>query len=543
MKKPWQFTSLNELRKRARRNRTELVALLFILGIATFFRFWRLGATQYFTYDQARDFLIIKRIIVDHKLTLIGPSVLIPGVYRPPFYYYSLAPFLFIFKFSPLGADVYTALLGVGAVFVFYLLSREFFNKATACFSSLVFATLPMIVITSRHAWNPNTIYLFSLLLIFFIWRFIKENRWPWFYGALAAFSWSLSLHYNFLVFFPLLFFIFIWKIRKAQRAFFKIFFSFVALAVFVFPLFLFELRHGFLISTNMLKFIRQQGEASLFVDRFLRFFIDVFKMPFILFIGHLIPGVKSVKPSHIVLFDELSIFNLKLSLGQQFYFCFCVLITFLIFVAGIVVLVFKKLLPDKKAVFLIFSSLVLGATVRIIIPSKSFYFYIYSFLFPVVLFLLVNLFYVLMRRKEGIAAVLMIVIIFLFFGTKELKNLQPSERSEHFFQEAVEVIASDYFKDKSVNYAVAVNNADPNRWDHNALEYRYFLEAYHSLPKSDWEAIDYQQAEVLYLIDEGNLPDPLGLRGMEMEAFKPTQVEKTWQLSNGDKVYKLVKD
>jgi len=119
-------------------NRKEIVFIVLLLIVAAFFRFWHLGITQFITYDQARDFLIIKRMLVDHKLTLVGPTVLIPGVYLPPFYYYSLAPFLMLFRFHPLGADVYTALLGLGAIFIFYLLCREIFDKLTAALSSLV---------------------------------------------------------------------------------------------------------------------------------------------------------------------------------------------------------------------------------------------------------------------------------------------------------------------------------------------------------------------------------------------------------------------
>lgn len=541
MKRYWQFTSLSELKKRARRNRVELITLLFILGLAAFFRLWRLEETQYFTYDQARDFLIVKRIIVDHKLTLIGPTVLIPGVYLPPFYYYSLIPALFIFNFHLLGPDIYTALLGVGAVFVFYLLSKELFGKLVASLTSLVFATLPMLVITSRHAWNPNTTYLFSLLFIFFIWKFLKEKRWLWLYGASAVLGWGLNLHYSMVILFPFLFFAFAWNAKKSYDFPLKPLFSLLILILFLSPLFLFELRHGFSISKNILTFLHQQsGESQTFISRFSRVLVDVFKMPFVLLVGHLIPGVESVEPSHIVLFDQLPIFSLKLSPWQDFYFWFSLLITALIFVAGVTAIVFQK---DKKGLFLVFSWLVLGTAIRLIIPPGSFYFYTYVFLFPAGILLLANLIYILTKWRRGLVITLIIIIVFLVFGLRELFSFPISQRGENYFQEATTVIANDYFSQEPFDYAVAANNVDPQRWDHNGLEYRYFLESFYSLPTSGWEVADYQRAEVLYLIDEGNLSDPLTLGGMEMESFKPTQVEKAWRLSNGDKVYKLVRD
>ncbi len=202
-------------------NKIELLFLFLIIVLAAFFRFWRLEDTQFLTYDQARDFIIIKRMIVDHKFTLVGTTVLIPGVYLPPFYYYSLAPFLFLFKLHVVGADVYTALLGTGAVFVFYLLVKNIFNKTTALLSSLVFAVLPLLVVTSRHAWNPNPTHFFSLLLIFFVWMFLKRKHWSWLYGAFAIFGLGLNFHLTIITFAPLLAGVFLWRVKK-QRNFFQ---------------------------------------------------------------------------------------------------------------------------------------------------------------------------------------------------------------------------------------------------------------------------------------------------------------------------------
>ena len=533
---------MKKLFKNIKLDRQEAIFLLIIVGTAAFFRFWHLAETQYLTYDQARDFLIIKRIIVDHRLTLLGTTVLIPGVYLPPFYYYSLIPFLVLFKFSPLGADVYTALLGVGTVLLFYLLTREFFNRLTAFLSSLIFATLPMIVVTSRHAWNPNTTFFYSLLFIFFVWRFLKEKRWLWFYSSVAVLSWGLSFHLGLIILAPLLLIVFLWAAKGSSKLVYKFFFSLVIFSLFLIPLFLFELRHGFLITSNILNFLGQQKSSQL-TNRLASFLIDFFKMPLVLFVGHLIPGVKSVNPSHIILFDQLSILKINLSWEQTLYFSFSALITVLIFVASLITLFTRKLLSDKRIIFLFLTFFVSGISIRFLVPPESFYFYIYTFLFPAVLLLLANLINLLLKKKEGRIVVLIMVAIFLYSGVKEFNSLQPSQRSERFFQEPAKIIADDYFENVLGSYVVAVNNADPERWDHNGLEYRYFLEAYFHLPRSGWEAVDYQQAETLYLIDEGNLSEPLKLRGMEMEAFKPQKIVRTWQLANGDKIYKLKKE
>jgi len=55
-------------------NKTELLFLALIIILASFLRFYKINELHFFTYDQARDDLIVKRILVDHKFTLLGPQ-------------------------------------------------------------------------------------------------------------------------------------------------------------------------------------------------------------------------------------------------------------------------------------------------------------------------------------------------------------------------------------------------------------------------------------------------------------------------------------
>jgi len=521
----------------------EILVLFFILAIAAFFRFWHLGITQFITYDQARDFLIIKRMLVDYKLTLVGPTVLIPGVYLPPFYYYSLAPFLMLFHFHPLGADFYTALLGLGAVFIFYLLAREIFGKLPAALGALVFAILPVVVSVSRHAWNPNTSHFFALLFVFFIFKFVKGKNWGWFYAACAIFSWSLNFHFSLLALTPLILIAFFFVVRKNKNLLLKLIISLFCLLVFVSPLFLFEIRHHFSITLNIFHFLssNEDGAVSLF-SRLGMSLKDIFRVPWFLFNGHLLNGVESVNPSSIVLLDKLPLFKIKASFVENFYQGLNFLIVLLILLMAIVSTVNKKIIKERIGFYLILAWFLFGIGLRLILPPTSFYYYQYNFLFPAVCLLLTNLFYFLLKKKSGLFLTSLLVLLITVFSFRSFLGLPKSLKSELFFQPAVKIIANDFFNNGPDDYVVAANNSDPQRWDHNGLEYRYFLEAYFKLPVSHWEVGDYQQARVLYLVDEGDLKEPLKLGGMEMEAFAPKKIDKVWQVGTGQKIYKMTK-
>ncbi|PIV00547.1 hypothetical protein COS55_03325, partial [Candidatus Shapirobacteria bacterium CG03_land_8_20_14_0_80_40_19] len=60
-----------------------LFLVLFII-VASILRFWHINRLEFFTYDQARDALFVKRMIVDHEWRLLGTQTSLPGMYLPP---------------------------------------------------------------------------------------------------------------------------------------------------------------------------------------------------------------------------------------------------------------------------------------------------------------------------------------------------------------------------------------------------------------------------------------------------------------------------
>jgi len=515
----------------------ELFWLVIILAIGAFFRFWQIESGQHFTYDQARDYLIVKRIIIDHKFTLVGPTVLAPGVYLPPFYYYLLIPFLWLFKFHLLGPDIYTALLGTVSIAFFYLLAKDFFGIKPALLSTLFFSLNPYLIQASRHAWNPNTIYFFTLIFALSFERYLLRERRNYLILASLGLSWAISLHYTILVFIPLLFFLWLkeFKRKKFSKQFALSLFIFL---FFIFPIFFFELRHNFPNTKGVLSFFQEQTSNISFWQtlgqRILRMVIDWIKMPLVLFSGLNQPENLTINPSHILLFDKVNLLRNTANLWFKMKLIFFFLVLALAFFC------LGKLwrLGKEKPVKIILTFLMSGFIIRLFFPQNSFYFYHYTFLFPFPFLVLASLFKILLKNKKlwlKMSGILVAVIFsFLSFFPERIIN-EP--KTEKYFLPVCEEISKNFSLEK---IAIAANLADRSRWDHNALEYRYFLEAFFKLPLGNWDVEDYKNADVLYLIDEGNLSEPLKLGGMEMESFGPKKIEKVWQVATGQKIYKL---
>ncbi len=226
--------------------------LITILVLAAFLRLWRLPAYTEFLGDQGRDLIIVRRFLTRGDLMFIGPRTSVGNMYLGPWYYYLIAPALFLAHFSPLGPAYLLALLGVTTVYLIFYFTCFWFDKKTAWLAALLAATSPVMVYYSLFSWNPNVMPLLSLLAVWLTWRLWARKeikQLPWLALVLAL---AINSHYLGLLLFPLVgvfWFWTGWRSRREQRGRQFLGYSFLAVLIFAFfllPLFLFDLKHQF---------------------------------------------------------------------------------------------------------------------------------------------------------------------------------------------------------------------------------------------------------------------------------------------------------
>lgn len=506
------------------------LSLILITGV--FLRFWNLTSWQHFTYDQSRDYITLKRILIDRKFTLVGPTVgIVPGFFLPPLYYYSLLPFIWFLHFHIVGPDIYTAIFGVLSVVVYYFLAKDLFGKLPALFTSFMIAINPYLIQTSRHAWNPNTLFFYLTVFILSFEKYVFGRKRK--YLLLAGFSlgWAIGLHLTAVVFFPF-FGCLIYREFKGKSVDIITFSSIFLFLVVFLPLALFDFRHGFPISRAGLSYLKTQGSFTsgdgTFILRLKEAIIDFFKMPVVLLSGLFQKENMTVRPLIIATFGRVGLLSVTGLFGKIKMF-----ITLMLWLSSFVCAWLDNKNKESK---LIIVFLFFGLLIRLCFPSSLFYFYYYLAVFPIVFLFIAFL----LKKVQGKPLFSFIIVLIFFSSICSLlpEGIYADPKPESYFLPVCEKIAKDFPNDKKV--VLAGNIADRSRWEHNGLEYRYFLEGIYRLPLGGWEASDYKEADVLYLIDEGELKDPLKLGGMEMEAFKPTKVEQVWEVETGQTVYKL---
>jgi len=478
--------------------------LLLALGLGFLLRAYRLSETFDFNGDLGRDALVAKRIIVDQKLTLIGPRASGGDFYLGPFYYYFIIPPLVLFGFSPLGPVYLTILFALLTIILVYLVAGNFFSKKIAIVAAFLYAVSPPVVAYSRTSGNYTLLPFFSLLSVFFLWRWLLKKKLSDF-GFLALFlGLSIQLHYSamVLIFFSILVFLF----YKINPLFYRKHFL-LGIPIFGLlcsPLLLFDLRHGWVNLRGLVNYLTGGSADEI---------RNIMGVPPWSFWSSFEFFTKTLYAVISPLFVQYLPFSLSLT---------AVLIT---------ILAIKKTLK-KEQYFL------LGLILFALLFSSFYkgyladYYFIFIFPLPIILFssLAVDIF-----EKGLVRSALLVFLVsgLCLFNIKRV-NFEKTERNLDKITNIAGAIAKDSKQDGKFNLFL---KRETPFWS-TASEYRYLVEIF---GKKALGPTEYNQAEYLYFIDETAESQPLQVKNWEITEFNPGEIIRTWQT---DKViiYKLNK-
>lgn len=256
--------------------RFQRILIILILLLAAGLRFYRINEYMTFLGDEGRDVLVVKRIIVDLKPTLLGPITSVGSIYMGPIFYYMMAPFLWLFGLNPVGPSVMVALSAVFTVYVVYRIGRDFFGHLAGLVAALFYAISPLTITYGRSSWNPNVVPLYASLLMYGVMMAVVRRKFGWLILSGFCLGILIQLHYITFLFFPVIFFC-LALIR------YRIPFRIYALALGAFllaysPFLAFELRHDFVNLHGALQFAGgQQSGNALSLEAVIKAVSDVF--------------------------------------------------------------------------------------------------------------------------------------------------------------------------------------------------------------------------------------------------------------------------
>lgn len=213
------------------------VSIIFIFSLV-FTRFFNLEHTARFIWDESSDLVKMHQYYVERKLTLVGPINESGDRVYSSLTYYMLLPFAILGKFDPVSPVWGTAFWGTITALLLVFLIRKINPKYTLFVALLTLVWFPLVE-TSRWAWNPNLIPLWSVLGILF---FLKNTPLAVF---LSGISLGLSIHHHYLSLFSLLgFFLGLSILGIKEKTLWKPVIWTLGIIITLVPFIIFDFRH-----------------------------------------------------------------------------------------------------------------------------------------------------------------------------------------------------------------------------------------------------------------------------------------------------------
>lgn len=480
--------------------------LILILLLAACLRFYRIDEYLMFLGDEGRDVLVVKRMIVDLKPTLLGPITSVGSIYMGPIFYYMMAPFLWLFRLDPVGPAVMVALSAIVTVYVVYRIGRDFFSPTVGFIAALFYSISPLTITYGRASWNPNVVPLYASLLMYGILMTVVRRKFHWMILSAFCIGILIQLHYITFIFFPILFCcLMLIRFRIPFRIYVL---SIVAFLLAYSPFLAFEFRHGFVNLQGAIRFAQQQQSGSaLSFEAVIKAVSDVFvRLFWRLLVAENAEWTKAIMVGITVAI--ITYWSKIKKMREKYHALQILLLWFFVGLAGY------------------------GAYHGVI------YDYYMGSLFPIpFLFFGIAIQQCLSSGRWGKHVAFLVASVLIIFSTRSSplrtspNNLLANTRSiaEYIHQQT---------KEKRYNFAlIAGKNSDH--------AYRYFLEIWGNPPvpieNPDNDPQRKTVMEELWIVCEEKICQPLGHPLWEIAGFGPAEIAGEWQVSTA-RIFKLIR-
>ena len=505
----------------------------FVILLGLFLNFYRLRATQNFFYDVARDMEVVRQMIVEGKLTLLGPQTSF-GLNSPletyfgPLYYYLVAPALLFSRLDPLGPAILTAFFSfLGAILFFLFLRKIVANRWLALFGFFLYVISPLTVEYSRFPWNPNFLPFFSVLILIFLNIFLISKKW-FLTLTLGFLSGCLfQLHYVAAgLILALLISLFIFN---PQKIFSRLFFWISGFILGILPIIFFEIRHSFFLTKSVVENLTINSDNLWFSLGRIWVYLQTFLARF------------------------FGLDNYSTVMMERSHSMTSLILTF-IFIGFLIFLWLDKKEEKERKIILF---LTLGLFFGLIFASFYGQFqkeriedrYLLPLL-PILVIFLVLFTQKITKKLAGFNHLLRYVFLVFFFSFFIALSLSAFKKDWQIVNRKISIdfnnvnlqgakqiamiIANDVSQNNFQNKFNIANIVDGNT---RAIYYRYFLNVIGQKPMNV-EA--YPEAKILYVISDKGDSETINYSVWEIESFRPKKISQKWNTDYQVKIYRI---
>jgi len=251
------FNHLNSIIK----NKWQYILLTIFLIILFFLpRFYEYNNRLGFDWDQENIAYEAKHIILDHKLTLLGPRANNDkGFFLGPQFTYLITPFFLVSNLHPKALTYFLIVYDLIFFLATFFILKKIFNPIFTYFFLLLWGTNYLLIEADSSVLWPMILPLGIILTIFCLYKIYiqKEKKWWLFLGLVIGFF--ANMHFQFIFIGIFIFVFIILSIKQIRPSISKVSYLFLGLLLMFAPLILFDLRHDFLNTKLFISFFTQK--------------------------------------------------------------------------------------------------------------------------------------------------------------------------------------------------------------------------------------------------------------------------------------------
>lgn len=236
-----------------------LIAFVFIVRTVGL-----LNNNALFIFDGARDLLWVKKIAVDHKLILIGPSSGgLQGYFQGVIWYYMLVIPFVLSGGNPISETWFMAIMSTFSVLTSFFILKKTMNVYAGILGVLFLGFSGYSVATSKFIWNPYPIVW--LMPAYFLGIYLLVNRSKWGLLLISAIQ-GLMIHFEVIYglgILPEYLLCILFYFKYPQKNTTRLKNILVGLILFFLPMLpslIFDARHQFLISKSLITTFQTGG-------------------------------------------------------------------------------------------------------------------------------------------------------------------------------------------------------------------------------------------------------------------------------------------
>lgn len=166
--------------------KTPVFILAVILCVAALLRFYHFGHND-FWYDEAWN-LTNGRVLTASSFATFQTG---------PILFFFITHILFLLKSSELVLRMIPLIFGLVSIPALYLLASTLFNQRVGLISAFLIAISPIQIYYSQEYSSYSLIVFFSIMLVYFFIKMLRENTLFYRVGFIAFASFSLYTHYS----------------------------------------------------------------------------------------------------------------------------------------------------------------------------------------------------------------------------------------------------------------------------------------------------------------------------------------------------------